>query len=274
MDSGTLAVPGADLYYEVRGSGPVLLMINGSNGDTALYAGLADRFADRRTVVTYDRRGNSRSRLTGPPEEQRVELRVEQHTDDAFRLLRELTAEPAAIFGSSTGAAIGLDLLARHPERVELLVAHEPLVLGMLPEPKQWHARFDAVCDLFVTGGARAAMDELCTLLGVAAPPEPAAEMPASIRELLERVQANVEFNFSCELRAFSRFEPDLTALRGAPLVTAVGAEGVQTLLYRTTALLAERLDLPVTEFPGDHMSYAMRPEETAEALAPILERK
>jgi pimeloyl-ACP methyl ester carboxylesterase len=59
----TLTVPGARLHYEVRGRGPVLLMICGGIYDAAGYAALADRLADAYTVVTYDRRGNSRSPL-------------------------------------------------------------------------------------------------------------------------------------------------------------------------------------------------------------------
>ncbi|MEU0938273.1 MULTISPECIES: alpha/beta hydrolase [unclassified Embleya] len=269
MESHTLAVPGADLYYEVRGSGPVLLTINGSNGDTDLFATLGDRLADRYTVVAYDRRGNSRSRLTGPPGEQRIE----EHADDAHRLLQALTSEPAAVFGTSSGAAIGLDLLVRHPEQVGLLVAHEPLVVGLLPEPKQWYAKFDNVGELYRTDGLKAAMVELSALFGLSGPPEPTGDLPAPLRELLERVQTNVHFNLSYELSSFARFEPDLTALRDAPLVLAVSNEGPETLLYRTTALLAERLDIPVFEFPTDHVGYALRPDEFAVALAEVLDR-
>ncbi|MFF7247322.1 alpha/beta fold hydrolase [Embleya sp. NPDC008237] len=265
-----LAVPGADLYYEVRGSGPVLLLINGSNGDTGLFAALGDRLADRHTVVAYDRRGNSRSRLTDSPGEQRID----EHVDDAHRLLLALTSEPAAVFGTSTGASIGLDLLVRHPEQVDLLVAHEPLVVGLLPDPKQWHAKFDNVAELYRTDGPKAAMGELTALFGLSGPPEPAADLPTPVRELLERVQANVHFNLSYELSAFARFEPDLTALRGAPLVLAVSNEGAETLLYRTTALLAERLDLPVVEFPTDHVGYALRPDEFAVAMTEVLARE
>jgi hypothetical protein len=53
----TLRVPGTHLYHEVRGSGPVLLLICGGVYDAAGYAGLAEQLADRYTVLTYDRRG-------------------------------------------------------------------------------------------------------------------------------------------------------------------------------------------------------------------------
>jgi pimeloyl-ACP methyl ester carboxylesterase len=49
-----LDVPGAQLYYEVRGSGPVLLVV-GQPMTSAPSGPLADLLADRHTVVTYDR---------------------------------------------------------------------------------------------------------------------------------------------------------------------------------------------------------------------------
>jgi pimeloyl-ACP methyl ester carboxylesterase len=123
--TNTLKVPGATLYYEVRGAGPVLLLICGGIYDAAGYAGLAGRLADHYTVVTYDRRGNSRSPLDGPPERQSIEV----HGDDAHRILTAVGVtgnESADVFGNSSGAEIGLELAARHPEQVRTLVAHEP----------------------------------------------------------------------------------------------------------------------------------------------------
>jgi hypothetical protein len=48
--TNTLRLPGAHLYYEVRGSGPVLLLICGGVYDAAGYAGFAEQLADRYTV--------------------------------------------------------------------------------------------------------------------------------------------------------------------------------------------------------------------------------
>src|SRR6476620_5856844 len=114
MKTDTLTVPGATLYYEVRGAGPTLLLICGGVYDAAGYAGLAGQLADRYTVVTYDRRGNSRSPLDSPPETQRIEV----HADDAHRVLAAVGDDPAYVFGNSSGAMIGLELAARHPEQV------------------------------------------------------------------------------------------------------------------------------------------------------------
>jgi hypothetical protein len=50
MDTGTLTVPGAGIYYEMRGSGPTLL--HGGDGDAAMFGPLAGLLADRYTVIT------------------------------------------------------------------------------------------------------------------------------------------------------------------------------------------------------------------------------
>ncbi|MDG4786807.1 alpha/beta fold hydrolase [Micromonospora sp. WMMD1102] len=152
----TLDVPGATLYHEVRGSGPVLLLICGGVYDAAGYTALAELLADRYTVVTYDRRGNSRSPLDGPPRPQRIEA----HADDAYRLLTALgvtPAEPAYVFGNSSGAMIGLGLAARHPELVRVLVAHEPPVFELLPDRDHWRALLRDVAAAFAKAGAEAA---------------------------------------------------------------------------------------------------------------------
>jgi acetyltransferase/esterase len=58
-------VPGARLYYETRGTGPLLLLIADANGDANVFPPLADLLAANLTVVTYDRRGYTRSVLDG-----------------------------------------------------------------------------------------------------------------------------------------------------------------------------------------------------------------
>lgn len=60
-----LEVPGARLYYEVRGAGPLILLIPGANGDATGFPPFADQLATDFMVITYDRRGYTRSVLDG-----------------------------------------------------------------------------------------------------------------------------------------------------------------------------------------------------------------
>src|SRR5438067_516712 len=111
VKSDILRVPGANLYYEVRGSGPILLMIAGGGGGGAGdWNGFVNHLVVSYTVVTYDRRGALRSTL----DDLSADIPLETHADDAHYLLEALTTELAYVFGSSAGALIGLDLVARY----------------------------------------------------------------------------------------------------------------------------------------------------------------
>jgi len=122
MKVNTLRVHGASIYYEVQGSGPLLLLISGGSGDANGLNNLCNNLIDKYTVVTYDRRGLTRSKIDDPSQK----LRVEMESDDVHCLLSELSTEPAYVVGSSIGAVIALDLAARYPNQVCKLVAHEP----------------------------------------------------------------------------------------------------------------------------------------------------
>src|SRR5262249_12740700 len=79
-----LAVPGARLYYETHGSGPLLLMIPGAPGTADVFTRVTDHLAAHYTVVTYDRRGFSRSQRDGS---QDYDHRLETDADDVWRLI-------------------------------------------------------------------------------------------------------------------------------------------------------------------------------------------
>ena len=72
IKSGNLKVPGATLYYEVRGSGPVLLMMPGGPADATTFRRIEDRLASEYTVVTYDPRSLSHSSLLEPRDDARM----------------------------------------------------------------------------------------------------------------------------------------------------------------------------------------------------------
>jgi pimeloyl-ACP methyl ester carboxylesterase len=86
-------------------------------------------FADR-TVVTYDPRGAGRSKRTDGA----VESTPDEHADDLYRLISALDAGAVDIFASSGGAVNALAMVAKHPEQVRTLVAHEPPASQELPD--------------------------------------------------------------------------------------------------------------------------------------------
>ncbi|MFE1771446.1 alpha/beta fold hydrolase [Streptomyces sp. NPDC059008] len=259
-----LTVPEAEIYYEVRGSGPPLLLVNGGDADAAMFAPLAGLLADDYTVVTFDLRGNSRSRLTGPPRAQRIE----EHGHDAHLLLGAVAGdEPAYVFGTSYGGMIGMDLLARHPGQVRALVAHEPFVIDLLPDAPHWHDLFQEVYELYQREGLDPAMRRFSTAIGVDGPPRAAQNLPVPVQQMLARIRANMETCLTYELRSFVRFRPDVDALRAGPFALVVGGEGPQTLVHRTARALEERVGTGIVEFPGGHVGFLSHPADFAAAL-------
>src|SRR5262249_39326473 len=121
----SLDAPGVTLRYDVRAAdgenpGPPVLMI-GSPMDARGFVTLASHFPDR-TVVTYDPRGVARSERTDDARE----ATPDEHADDLHRVISAVDSGPVDIFASSGGAVNALALVARYPEDVRTLVAHEP----------------------------------------------------------------------------------------------------------------------------------------------------
>ncbi|MGW4094431.1 alpha/beta fold hydrolase [Nocardia sp. NPDC004750] len=267
----TLAVPGATLYYEIRGTGPLLLLIPGGNGDAASFDAVAERLADRYTVVAYDRRGFTRSPIDGPPHD-----RVITDGADAAALLTHLTDQPAHILGSSSGAIVALELLRARPELVRTLVAHEPPLATLLPDGEKWLAFLDGIHEQGRTEGTSAAMAAFAAGIGMrSTPPPPVEQMPPEAVAIVTRIQQNLVFWMEHELRQYPRYAPDLAALRAASdrLVLGVGRESRDTFPGFPNAVLAKELGLDLVEFAGDHVGYRIAADEFAAQLDRVLTR-
>jgi pimeloyl-ACP methyl ester carboxylesterase len=270
-DVTTLNVPGATLYYETQGTGPVLLTIPGGPADASVFAGLAPFLTDRYTVMPYDPRGNSRSVPDDPTADQDLDV----HGDGAAALLAAVTDQPAYVLGNSGGAQIGLNLAARHPTRVHTLVAHEPPCGELLPDAAEVRAAMEDVYQTARTDGVEAAMQRFQVVIGMAdAPPEQPQGVPTP--EMLEgwaRIAGNLEFFLAHGVRPLTGYVPDVAALcaGSARIVVAVGETSQGQLAHRAAVALAERLGSPPVTFPGDHGAMVSRPREFAETLHQVL---
>ena len=140
MASANLDVPGAQLFYEGSGSGPLLILIPGASGTGESFRPLIPHLISHYRVVIYDRRGFSRSVLSGPQDEAR---RLATDADDVRRLIEHVSDQPAIVFGSSSGAIVALEVLTRYPECVQTVVAHEPPAVTLLPDAARWLAFFE-----------------------------------------------------------------------------------------------------------------------------------
>ena len=128
---------GAEIYCERRGNGPILLLVHGGMEDAGYYSSAADILADKFTVVSYDRRCNSRS--SG---DRSVDMTVTQQARDAASIINGVGDGKALVVGRSGGAIIGLELAATMPEMINFVIVHEAPVIELLPksDAEKWRS--------------------------------------------------------------------------------------------------------------------------------------
>ncbi len=260
----TLKVPGAQLYYEVSGDGPLLILIPGARGEGDIFRQIARELAARYQVVTYDRRGFSRSKLDGP---QDYDHRLDTDADDVRRLIEHQTSKPATVFGNSSGAIVALEVISHSPERVHTAVAHEPPAVNLLPDAAKWRAFFDRVYDTYRQSGIPKAMQQFTS--GIAGGAD-VQMMEHSMREhTSEYTLSNATYWMEHELRQYPRVELDLDALEAfaGRIVLAGGRDSRDQLPYQPNRVLAQKLGRDIVDFPGGHLGYLSYPAEFAKEL-------
>lgn len=267
---GVVPANGAGLYYELRGAGPALLLIPGASGDGGMYSLAAEQLAHDFTVITYDRRGNSRSL---PPAGWDT-TSVDEQADDAAALIAALNLSPAYVFGNSSGATIAINLALRHPDVLRVVVAHEPPKIGTLPNRDEFLAELKGNMEAAVeTGGYANAMDVFHGWLT-------GPDDDADDADLRQRVQANGENWIRRELGIVDRYDPpaELVSARITPLVIGIGTAGGTELhsnllaTYRESlSKLAAELGARFASFTGAHVPYATGPETFAAELGRVL---
>ena len=257
---------GTTLYYERRGSGPSVLFIQGATGDAGFFEEIANELAGEFTVVTYDRRGNSRS--FGP--EGWTTTTIDEQADDAAAVLEALALAPAAAFGTSGGGVILVNLLLRHAEVLRGAIVHEPALMSVLADREQAMAGLQGMAEEGMARGGPAAALEVFVRHYAGD-----ANVERAERELRERIFGNGEVFFGAEMDPFASYVPDAGRLKEShvPLVVALGREtaSVYPELVEASGWLAREAGAELVEVPGAHVGYFDHARETAEVIRPIL---
>jgi len=258
----TLDVGDAVLTYDVRAAESPAerqpLVLIGQPMTAEGFTTLASHFADR-TVVTYDQRGLGRSTRSDAQQRQVPDVSA----DDLHAIVTAEGLGPVNVFGSSGGAVNGLAWVARHPGDVHTLVAHEPPILGVLPDAERAFAAERAVQERYHADGWGAGMAAFITMTMVQgeftdqflaqSPPDPAAfGMPT------EDDGSRDDPLLSGVANDVTAYEPDPGAIAAAPtlVMLAAGIESKDTITWRTASATAELLGESLIEFPSHHGGF------------------
>jgi pimeloyl-ACP methyl ester carboxylesterase len=246
------------LYVEQSGRGPGIVLVPGAGGDAGQYAGLAAELSLNHLVVTYDRRGNSRS----PRTDDWATTSVAQHADDVLALLEALDLTNVTLFGNSTGAVIALAAaLSGHPSVVEL-ITHEPTLFGVLADPDGAVASVQPVIAAGVEQGGLPGGAE--AFLRFAAG-EGFERLPA---EAIERIRGNAQTMLEAEFGAFASWQPDASELRDLDIpVLVLSAEQTAPFFVEAADWLAAQLGTETVKVPGGHMGFLDDPADFAHRM-------
>lgn len=282
----TLQTGGASIVYDAHGplpptdGRPPLLMV-GQPMDASGFAALASQFPDR-TVVTYDPRGLGRSTRS----DGEVTHSPAVQAEDLHQVVRALGAGPVEVFASSGGAVSALALVAAYPDDVVILVAHEPPLVGLLPDARLARRASTAVQDTYEARGWGAGMAAFLAMTmwqgefteDYLAQPLPE---PGQFGLPTEDDGSRDDPLLGDRSTAVTDYRPDAAALRAAPtrIVLAVGEETGDTLTARTARATARLLGQEAVVFPSHHGGFAAedgpwpgRPREFAARLREVLE--
>lgn len=257
--SDVLKVPGANIFYEVRGSGPMLLLVSGGCGDADANNSLVDYLADKFTVVTYDRRGYARSKI----DDQEKKIMLETESDDIHYLLTALSAQATYVLGSSIGAVIAMDFVVRYPEQVCTLIAHEPPAHYLTSLNKQ--PLSDSIQNVLKNKDVNVAMKTFAAMVGVS------GSNVGTVKN-----SDNAKFFIQMEAPLLSSYRFDFDALKSAKVISKIIIAGGKTspkdsVGYLGAIAISEQLQKEIVDFPGDHAGMGKCPEEFAKRLYEIL---
>jgi pimeloyl-ACP methyl ester carboxylesterase len=281
----TLEVPGATLTYDVRDAetqtdAPVLLMI-GSPMDASGFATLAGYFPDR-TIVTYDPRGVSRSAQTNGAHG----TTPDDHAADLHALIADLDAGPVDIFATSGGASNALALVAKHPEQVATLVAHEPPLATVLPDREEALAAVVDISETYQRDGNGPGMAKFIAITSIKGPiPADFADQPVDPAAfgLPAEDDGSRDNPLLGNIIGGTHYELDFEALRGAStrIVVAAGIESADVFTFRTAVGVAAGLGRKPVIFPSHHAGFLGgefgqqgKPQEFAATLREVLEAR
>lgn len=269
VTTDVLTVPGARLYHEVRGAGPLVVLM-ATPGDAGGFAPLADLLATDRRVLTFDPRGIHRSPVDDPDATPSMATRA----DDVARLVAHVGAPgPVTVFGNSGGASTVLALAELHPGLVDTAIAHEPPLQELLPDREALAAADEEVMALWLAGDHVGSMRAFLLTANIEMPE---AEFQAIFgSEPDAQLKADGDYQNRHLMRVSTRHVPDAAALCAGPtrVVVGIGEESTGQVCDRASRVLAAELGVEPAMFPGGHIAFEDDPQAFLPALRAVLPR-
>jgi pimeloyl-ACP methyl ester carboxylesterase len=265
----TFRVPGAEIAYDVAGSGAALALLHAGVADRRMWDDVWDPLAARRRVVRYDLRGYGETYVR--------EAVPYSNRRDLIELLDHLGIERAALVGASRSGTIALDTALEFPDRVAALVLVGGGISGFdggttaaeqalfdederLEEARDWPALAELEARIWADGVG-----------------QPADRVPAVHRRVAEMTQNAYELHGDEPLDDVIPLQPPavgrLTELR-TPTLVIVGDLDTSRTIAAARKITAEVRDARLVELAGvAHMPSMEKPSEFTRIVEEFLDQ-
>lgn len=267
MDDGT------QLFIRTAGEGEPVLLIHGAMVDADFYGDMQEILSAGMQVITYDRRGYSRSAASA----EGSGYGLVRQAMDAAQVLRTLTDSPACVVGCSAGALIALKLMELEPSLIRHLYLHEPAALFysdvLRQEERDWlDGIHDSARQDGMKGYRRAVLQFMMGARGAPGPDDRAKPLAA---EVMDRQMKNGIVYVRDEYpEAYSLTEDfyDMEKLQAEGRITCLaGDSGRDGYCARAAVKMADRLGVRLYYVPGRHNGAHDLPAEFAAALTGMI---
>lgn len=251
-----------EIYHEIHGEGPDLLLVAGLGGRHEFWANQIDFLAQHFRVIVHDHRG------VGKSTRDKVVLGAEHMADDLIALMEALNIEKAHLVGHSTGGAIGQHIALKAPEKIDKLV-----LSGSWAGPDEYFTQLFAARREVLINCGPAAYLTMGTFLAVPA------------WQLQEQIKSSRTF-LEDRINAFPGLEVELSRLAAvcahdlrshvhkiSHTTLAVGAKDDQITPINFTKELAEKIpnaELHELKY-GGHFSPMVVPDEYNQVVLEFL---
>jgi pimeloyl-ACP methyl ester carboxylesterase len=263
-------VDGAELEFEITGTGEPVLLIHGAFIAEAFAPLCAEPTLNSRCqLVRYHRRGYAGSSPVP------AQFSIEQQAADSRALLRELGIERAHVVGHSSGGVIALQVALAYPEVVHSLVLLEPALLGVPSGPVIMEA-FGPSVQFWQAGKKEEAVD---SFLRVAIGQRYRGILDEMIPGGFAQSVADADSFFGVELPSVAewRMTREDAARISQPVLAVMGAESVKDWIGWPEVQARVQEWIPQSEpfvlQGANHALEEMDPRGIAEAMAPFLVR-
>ncbi|WP_288776354.1 alpha/beta fold hydrolase [uncultured Eubacterium sp.] len=274
------------LFCRREGSGPILLLIHGVACDSEFFRETSAILAEKFTVISYDRRGYSRSIA----EEGENDFSVWAHAEDAAEIIRLEQKRKAEeeqcpieagwqsdgcsadlstgvfVAGCSAGGAVAAALATKYPELVRQVFLHEPLMRGS----GELAAEQDAFWEKLRKSTEKHRIIT-CMMHFVNAMGGMNREKEGQSLEQQSRNLKNLELFLEKEMDSFSGLKLDDFDI-SVPVTVACGSDDRTGMFHRSAHQAAEAKGWKYVTVPGYHNFASDEPEAFAKCLTEVFE--